>query len=348
MLIPSLSAALASAFQSFSLPDEIDWMALVKRTGQSFTLLNAMGNTPYFFEKSNEIATSPTEAIVLPCTSEYEIWLKTMSLTSIAPLHHLQEFLHRLQFIFHSNNHLKRLSDEHFLYEKTSKFYKNILSTRKSEVLQTTADLFAELLDFKRVALFAYSQKQQTFHGVVGHNLKNDLIKQISEPWSNIPFAPLILATVMPAFMPEVSGSNGLPERYVDQFGLTSLVVVPLTANNQFIGAALLDHGGDFFEPSGEVLQACMQFGTHIGGIIHQHTTEIGSHFSWRVDRPLSPREIEVIQLAALGESTKEIAADLGLSDYTVRDYLTSAVEKLNARNRTEAVAIAMRMGIIH
>ncbi|WCK55364.1 LuxR C-terminal-related transcriptional regulator [Aneurinibacillus sp. Ricciae_BoGa-3] len=65
-------------------------------------------------------------------------------------------------------------------------------------------------------------------------------------------------------------------------------------------------------------------------------------------ERPLSPREIEVVQLAAFGESTKQIAARLQLSDYTVRDYLTAATEKLCANNRTEVVANAIRMGLIH
>jgi DNA-binding CsgD family transcriptional regulator len=342
------SAHLASAFESFSLPEEIGWIALVQRTGKEYTLIGAAGNIPYSLEDLGQLKSSPSEALVLPCTSEYEIWVKAASFHSLAPLPYLREFLHNLRLLFHSDNPPKKLADEHFLYEKLSRLYENMINIRRPEILQTTADLFAELLHFKRVCLFAYSPKKQSFYGIVGHNLNNDLIKRIHEPWSNIPFAPLVLASRMPAYVPEVSRLNGLPARYIEQFGLTSLVVTPLVADNQIIGAALMDHGGEFFEPSGEILQACMQFGNHIGRVIyHQQTVNNGEYSSWLHERPLSPREAEVIQLAALGESTKEIAASLRLSDYTVRDYLTSAVEKLNARNRTEAVAVALRMGII-
>ena len=60
---------------------------------------------------------------------------------------------------------------------------------------------------------------------------------------------------------------------------------------------------------------------------------------------PLSPREHEVLRLAADGAEPAEIAATLHLSVGTVRNYLTTIVTKLNARNRVDAIRTAYDAG---
>lgn len=62
-------------------------------------------------------------------------------------------------------------------------------------------------------------------------------------------------------------------------------------------------------------------------------------------DNPLSPREAEVLRRFAAGAGPTEIAADLHLSYGTVRNYLASAVTKLDARNRVDAARIATTAG---
>jgi DNA-binding NarL/FixJ family response regulator len=62
----------------------------------------------------------------------------------------------------------------------------------------------------------------------------------------------------------------------------------------------------------------------------------------------LSPREEEVLQLFADGWSTTEVARRLYISAKTVKNHLASIYEKLDARDRTQAVITAVRMGIIH
>lgn len=64
-------------------------------------------------------------------------------------------------------------------------------------------------------------------------------------------------------------------------------------------------------------------------------------------DSPLTPRESDVLELAADGAPVDEIAARAALSPGTVRNYLSSAVTKLGAANRHDACAIARRMGWI-
>ncbi|WP_377270041.1 DNA-binding response regulator [Peterkaempfera sp. SMS 1(5)a] len=62
---------------------------------------------------------------------------------------------------------------------------------------------------------------------------------------------------------------------------------------------------------------------------------------------PLSPRELEVLRIAARGADAAEVAACLYLSKGTVQNYLTAIVAKLNARNRIDAVRIAEEAGWI-
>jgi len=61
----------------------------------------------------------------------------------------------------------------------------------------------------------------------------------------------------------------------------------------------------------------------------------------------LSPREREVLALLAEGASNKEIARALALSTHTVKFHVASLTEKLGARSRVEAVAIAIRAGLV-
>ncbi|MGZ4701818.1 MAG: response regulator [Ilumatobacteraceae bacterium] len=66
-----------------------------------------------------------------------------------------------------------------------------------------------------------------------------------------------------------------------------------------------------------------------------------------RDDALISAREEEVLQLVADGFGTNEIAERLYISGKTVKNHLASIYEKLNARDRTQAVLMAVKMGIV-
>jgi DNA-binding NarL/FixJ family response regulator len=63
---------------------------------------------------------------------------------------------------------------------------------------------------------------------------------------------------------------------------------------------------------------------------------------------PLSKREREILQRVADGATTKLVATDLGISPHTVKTHLERIFEKLGANDRAQAVAIAIRTGIVH
>ncbi len=66
-----------------------------------------------------------------------------------------------------------------------------------------------------------------------------------------------------------------------------------------------------------------------------------------REDRVVTKREEEVLQLIADGCSTSEVADQMYISQKTVKNHLASIYQKLDARDRTQAILRAVRMGII-
>jgi len=72
--------------------------------------------------------------------------------------------------------------------------------------------------------------------------------------------------------------------------------------------------------------------------------TEIAEHAT---DSSLTPREIDVLRLVAAGNANKEIGAQLSLTEVTVKSHLKNVLAKLGANDRTHAVTIALKRGII-
>lgn len=71
---------------------------------------------------------------------------------------------------------------------------------------------------------------------------------------------------------------------------------------------------------------------------------EVAEHVT---DDALTPREIDVLRWVAGGNANKEIAAQLSLTEETVKSHIRNILAKLGANDRTHAVAIGLRRGII-
>src|SRR5206468_10040712 len=85
--------------------------------------------------------------------------------------------------------------------------------------------------------------------------------------------------------------------------------------------------------------------------VIHPTLTrafiEEAQYVEQRPDTPLSRRESQILQKVAYGATTKEVAHDLGISPHTVKTHLERIFEKLGANDRAQAVAIALRKGLV-
>ena len=96
--------------------------------------------------------------------------------------------------------------------------------------------------------------------------------------------------------------------------------------------------------PPGELVDAIRQVHAGRKRIPPAVAAELAEHLS---DEALTPREVEVLRHVADGNRNKDIAERLFISEETVKVHVKHVMEKLGASDRTEAVAIAIRRGII-
>ena len=75
-----------------------------------------------------------------------------------------------------------------------------------------------------------------------------------------------------------------------------------------------------------------------------QVAAQVAEHLG---DEALSPREIEVLRLVAGGNRNQDIATQLVIAEHTVKVHVKHIMEKLEAKDRTDAVAIGLRRGVI-
>jgi two-component system response regulator DegU len=85
---------------------------------------------------------------------------------------------------------------------------------------------------------------------------------------------------------------------------------------------------------------------------VAEHVLQQFQELSWRSETeafisPLTARETEILQYIAQGYLNKQIAAELGISEQTIKNHVTSILRKLNANARTEAVVVAIKQGLI-
>jgi DNA-binding NarL/FixJ family response regulator len=96
--------------------------------------------------------------------------------------------------------------------------------------------------------------------------------------------------------------------------------------------------------PPGELVDAIRHVHAGRKRIAPAVAAQLAEHLS---DESLTPREVEVLRHIADGNRNKDVAERLFISEETVKVHVKHVMEKLGASDRTEAVAIAIRRGII-
>ena len=97
--------------------------------------------------------------------------------------------------------------------------------------------------------------------------------------------------------------------------------------------------------PPKELVEAIRQVHAGRKRIPREVAAQLAEHVT---DELLTDREIDVLQHVAGGNRNREIAEQLSISEETVKVHVKHILEKLGASDRTGAVAIALRRGIIH
>jgi DNA-binding NarL/FixJ family response regulator len=134
--------------------------------------------------------------------------------------------------------------------------------------------------------------------------------------------------------------------------GVLILVADELEQNSTY--AAISDHTWGILplEASSEQIEAAIQAiaaGLSVGmpSLLNLPLGDTPMGMEMQLIDPLTDREMEVLQLLAQGLANKQIAVKLSISEHTVKFHVSSIYTKLGAANRTEAVRMGVRRGLI-
>jgi two-component system response regulator DesR len=142
--------------------------------------------------------------------------------------------------------------------------------------------------------------------------------------------------------MPKMTGLEVAAELRRRRTG-TRVIIVTTFARSGYLRRAL-DAGASGYllkdRPAEELADAVRRVHQGLRVIDPELATE-----AWSEMDPLTDRERQVLRLAGDGRASGDIAEELGLSEGTVRNYLSEAISKLGASNRVEAARIARTKG---
>ncbi|SEN42957.1 helix-turn-helix transcriptional regulator [Lihuaxuella thermophila] len=197
---------------------------------------------------------------------------------------------------------------------------------------------FIELFPFISASLFNYSPLNQMGEGILHANEQG--LFSIQELRENVRNIPPILSVIRERKSKLVDSRliRQIPAKYVQ--GLSYVIIVPICHGRTVMGFAGISGQPEGFKPvEDSLLHSLTLYGQLVGKAMANDRSENESK--------LTNREIEVLQRMSWGESSQEIAKNIGISVFTVQDYVKSALRKLNAQNRAQGVAEAFRRGII-
>jgi DNA-binding NarL/FixJ family response regulator len=152
--------------------------------------------------------------------------------------------------------------------------------------------------------------------------------------------------TLMDLQMPEMNGIDAITEirsRFPE-----ARIVVLTTYKGDVSALRALRAGAVGYLLKGQLRTELLEtiHTVHAGGrrVPPEIAAELAAHLG---EDALSEREIQVLRSVAQGNSNKRVAAELGITEETVKAHMKSITSKLNANDRTHAVTIALRRGIL-
>ena len=153
--------------------------------------------------------------------------------------------------------------------------------------------------------------------------------------------------TLMDLQMPELSGIDAI-SAIRGEFPEARIIVLTTHAGDVQISRAL-KAGARAYLLKGSVRKELLDTirAVHAGQkrLSSEVAAEVAEH---AIDDAVTPREADVLRLIASGNANKEIAAKLSLTEETVKSHIRHIMAKLGANDRTHAVTIGLKRGIIH
>lgn len=157
---------------------------------------------------------------------------------------------------------------------------------------------------------------------------------------------------LMDVTMPEIDGVEAT-RRIIEQRPEARIVMLTMHADQDVIAAAIRAGAAGYlvkdcsFEEVAATVRDAFANDTDVSPQIAASMLHEARGLADDPEAVITKREIEVLQLIADGCSTPEVAEQLFISQKTVKNHLASIYAKLDARDRTQAVLQAVRMGIV-
>ncbi|WP_235848383.1 response regulator transcription factor [Litchfieldia alkalitelluris] len=230
------------------------------------------------------------------------------------------------------------MTDQTTLLEK---FMKLEETESHEEKLYKVLEVYMSAYPVLNAYLFRYSPLGHVGEGVI--LLNSSGLVHINEIRDDIRTLPIIHSSILERKAKFCSGLEFLKQtssKYIITSNVKSVVVVPICFGSVVIGYICSNIFKQNANIDDKILSSLTEYGRRVGKYLEQHN-------SWDQSSQLSKRELEVMKKISWGESTKEMAHAMHISEDTVKQYVKSAIKKLGVYNRPHAVSELLRRGII-
>ena len=152
---------------------------------------------------------------------------------------------------------------------------------------------------------------------------------------------------LMDLLLPDISGSEAI-RRICQKSANAQIIVLTTVSGDEEIYRAL-EAGARGYLLKDMVRRELIQAIREVSAGKRYIPAQVGARIAENLPRPdITSREVEVLKLIASGLRNKEVAYRLAVSEATVNAHVKHILSKLNVTDRTHAVTVALRRGIIH
>ncbi|KON88755.1 transcriptional regulator [Sporosarcina globispora] len=209
------------------------------------------------------------------------------------------------------------------------------------ERLYKILDVYMDTFPVKNAFLFRYSPLGFIGEGIIAITALG--LMHIRDIRDDIRSLPLIYAALYERKAKYCSGIEYLKQmniKYITTSNVNSFLAVPICFGSVPIGYICTNEFEEHGIISDQQLASYTLFGKHLGRTLEKTEGKEDAQL-------LSKRELEVMKRISWGESIKEMANSMYISEVTINQYIKTAIKKLGAMNRTQAIAVKFRRGMI-
>lgn len=209
------------------------------------------------------------------------------------------------------------------------------------DLLCQSLEVYINLFPVLDAYLLRYSPIGYLSEGVISLNPAGFVhIRELRDDIRSLPIIYSAIREKKAKYCAGVEYLKQITSKYILAPSVNAMAVVPIVFGSSVIGYICSTQFPADSAIDEEMLFSLTLFGELLGKLIHDSNSTAEAPL-------LSKRELEVMKRIAWGESTKEMAASMEISELTVKQYVKSAIKKFDAQNRPHAVAELFRKGTI-